>query len=161
MCFKKWGPILLTFLKALGPRARQELLDISNLIFSTGKSPQISKVAYILPLKKAGNTPGCIPSYRPLSLTSCVAKTLERILYNRLYFVAGARDWLCTEQAGFRKNRSCDGYQANKPKKTVRPSVTYKIFPSWGNIGYWNKHILGDLGKVVGVLHPYSHLAVS
>ncbi len=29
------------FLKALGPRARQELLDIFILSFSTGKSPQI------------------------------------------------------------------------------------------------------------------------
>ncbi len=30
-----------TFLKVLGPRARQELLDICNLSSSTGKSPQI------------------------------------------------------------------------------------------------------------------------
>ncbi len=30
-----------TFLKALGSRARQELLDIFNLSFSTGRSPQI------------------------------------------------------------------------------------------------------------------------
>ncbi len=68
---------------------------------------------------------------RPVSLTSCVAKTLDIILHNRLYYVAETRDWLCTEHAGFRKNRSCedqilrltqsisDGYQATKPKKTV------------------------------------------
>ncbi len=43
-----------TFLKFLGPRTRQELLDIFNLSFSTGKSPQIWKIAIILPLKKAG-----------------------------------------------------------------------------------------------------------
>ncbi len=30
-----------TFLKTLVPRARQELLDIFNLNFSTGNSPQI------------------------------------------------------------------------------------------------------------------------
>ncbi len=46
-------------------------------------------------------------------------------------------DWLCTEQAGFRKNRSCedkilrltksisDGYQATKPKKTVLVLLDY------------------------------------
>ncbi len=51
-----------TFLKALGPRARQELLGIFNLSFSTGKSPQIWKIAIILPLKKAGKPPGCISS---------------------------------------------------------------------------------------------------
>ncbi len=48
-----------TFLKSLGPRARQELLDIFNLSFSTGKSPQIWKIAITLPLKKAGKQPGC------------------------------------------------------------------------------------------------------
>ncbi len=48
-----------TFLKALGPRARQELLDIFNFTFSTGKSPQIWKIAIILLLKKAGKPPGC------------------------------------------------------------------------------------------------------
>ncbi len=36
-----------TFLKALGPRGRQELLDIFILSFSTGKSPQIWKIAII------------------------------------------------------------------------------------------------------------------
>ncbi len=56
-------------------------------------------------------------------------KTLEGILHNRLYYLADTRDWLCTEQAGFRKNRSCEdqilcltqsmcGYHATKPKKT-------------------------------------------
>ncbi len=43
-----------TFLKTLGPRARQELLDIFDLSFSTVKSPQIWKIAIILPLKKTG-----------------------------------------------------------------------------------------------------------
>ncbi len=95
-----------TFLKALGRRARLELLDIYNLSFSIGKSPQIWRIAVILPLKKAGKPPGCICSYRPVSLTSCVAKTSERILHNRLHYLAETRDWLCTEQAVFRKNRS-------------------------------------------------------
>ncbi len=130
-----------TFLKAPGPRARQELLDIFNHSFSTGKSPQIWTIAIILPLKKAEKTPGCKSLYRPVSLTSCVTKTLERILHNTLYYLAETRDWLCTEQARFRKNRSCedqilcltqstsDGYQAIKPKKTVLTLLDYsKVF---------------------------------
>ncbi len=86
-----------TFHKALGSRERQELLDIFNVSFSAGKSPQIWKIAIMLPLKKAGKPPGCIASYRPVSLTSCVAKTLERILHNSLYYLAETQDWLCTE----------------------------------------------------------------
>ncbi len=60
-----------------------------------------------------------------------MAKTLERLLHNRLYYLAETQDCLCTEQARFRKNQSCedqilrltqsisDGYQTTKPKKTV------------------------------------------
>ncbi len=66
-----------------------------------------------------------------IPIQTCVVKTLERILHNRLYYLAETLDWLCTYQASFRKNRSCedqvlrlmqsisDGYQATKPKKTV------------------------------------------
>ncbi len=60
-----------------------------------------------------------------------MAKTLETILDNRLYYLADTWDWLCPEQVGFRKNQSCDDlnpcltqsisdeYQAPKPKKTI------------------------------------------
>ncbi len=125
------------FLKALGPRARQELLEIFNLSFSTGKSPQIWKIAIILSIKKAGKPPGYISSYRSVRLTSCVVKTLERILHSRLYYLAETQDWLCTQQAGFRRNRSfedqillltqsiSDGYQATKPKETALALLDY------------------------------------
>ncbi len=53
-----------TFLKVLGPRTRQQLLDILNLSFSKGNSTQIWTIASILPLKKALKPPGCMSSYR-------------------------------------------------------------------------------------------------
>ncbi len=54
-----------TFLKALGPTAKTELLSIFNESFSKGDVPGIWKEATILPLKKAGKPPGAISSYRP------------------------------------------------------------------------------------------------
>ncbi len=113
-------------LKARSPRAKSELLEIFNCSFATGTSPQIWKRAVILPLKKAGKQPGAI-----VSLTCCVAKTMERMIHNRLYYLAETRGWLCPEQVGFRTSRSCedqilrvtqtigDGFQATKPKRTV------------------------------------------
>ncbi len=103
-----------------------------------------------MPLKKVEKPPGCISSYRTVSLTSLVAKTLERILLNRLYYLAETRDWLCTEKAGFRKNRSCedqilrlaqsisDGYQATKPKKTVLALLDYS--KAFGR--FWREDLL-------------------
>ncbi len=116
------GELSKTFLKALGARARQDLLDIFNLSFSTGKSSA--------------------------SLTTCVAKTLEEIL--RLYYLAKTRHWLCTEQVGFCKNRSyeaqilrltqsiSDGYQATKPTKTGLALLDYpKAFDH-----VWSEYLL-------------------
>ncbi len=83
-----------TFLKALGPRAKNELLEIFNCSFATGTSPQIWKSAVILPLKKTVKQPGAIVSYRQGSLTSCVAKTMERMIHNQQYYLAVTRGWL-------------------------------------------------------------------
>ncbi len=56
---------------------------------------------------------------------------MERMIHNRLYYLAKTQGWLCPEQAGFRTSRSCedqvlratqtisDGYQTTKPKRTV------------------------------------------
>ncbi len=76
----------------LGPRSRLKLLDIFNLSFSIGKLPQIWKLDTILSLNKLGK----LLSYRPVSLASCVAKMLERIIVYRLYYLAKTCDWLCT-----------------------------------------------------------------
>ncbi len=114
-----------TFLKALGLMAKAELLSIINESFYKGVVPGIWKEATILPLKKAGKPPGAISSYRPASLTSCVVKIMERMVHNRLYNLAERRGWLCSEQAGFRKLRSCedqilrDGFQAAKPQHSL------------------------------------------
>ncbi len=82
----KWAPgpdnIPPTFLNALGPRAKGELLEIFDCSFATGTSPPIWKRAVILPLKKAENHPGAIVSYRPVSLTSYVATTKECKVHN-------------------------------------------------------------------------------
>ncbi len=94
-----------TFLKALCPREKSEMLEIFNCSFASGTSPQIWKRAVILLLKKAGKQPGAIVSYRPVSLTSCVAKTMKRMIHNRLYYLAETRGWLCPEHAGFRTSR--------------------------------------------------------
>ncbi len=67
-----------TFLKALDPIAKAELLILSifNESFSKGVVPGIWKEATILPLKKAVKPPGAISSYRPVKLTCCVVITM-------------------------------------------------------------------------------------
>ena len=126
-----------SFLKALGPVAKSELLDIFNQSFQEGHTPQVWRYAAIIPLLKAGKPPGSLASFRPVSLTSCVVKTLERMVSARLYQIAETRGMFSPLQAGFRKGRSCedqilkvvqtieDGFQAKSMKRSVLVQLDY------------------------------------
>ena len=126
-----------SFLKALGPKALDELLTTFNDSFRNGDIPQLWRQATIIPVLKAGKPASKIESFRPISLTSCVVKVLEKILYNRLYHLAETKKWLSNIQPGFRKSRSCedqvlrfnqhisDGFQLDPPKRTVMALLDY------------------------------------
>ena len=90
-----------SFLKSLGPLALQELLSIFNSSFSLAHCPRIWRVATIIPLLKAGKSPSEVASFRPISLTSCVVKLLERIIADRLYYIAETNNMFSQFQAGF------------------------------------------------------------
>ena len=125
------------FLKNLGPIARQWLLNILNESWTSGYCPQEWKSADIIPLLKSGKSPEDIGSFRPVSLTSCTVKVLERMIGGRLQHMAEARGWWCAEQAGFRRGRSCedqivrlsqdisDGFQSNPMRRTVLALLDY------------------------------------
>ena len=65
-------------------------------------------LAIIIPLLKAKKPASDLASYRPISLTSCIVKVLERMVANRLYHLAETNGWISAAQAGFRKGRSCE-----------------------------------------------------
>ena len=97
-----------SFLKSLGPNAKKELLTIFNMSFRRSVCPQSWRRAVIVPILKAGKPPSDLASFRPISLTSCIAKLFERMIGERLYQVAEKRGMLNYQQAGFRKGRSCE-----------------------------------------------------
>ena len=97
-----------TFLKALETNALDELLTIFNLSFKNADCPRMWRNAVIIPLLKAGKSASELASYRPVSLTSCVVKTLESILAARLHHLAEKNGWFSHLQAGFRRGRSCE-----------------------------------------------------
>ena len=96
-----------SFLVALGPKAKQVLLDIFNLSFNNADVPQLWRNAIIIPLLKAGKPASQLASFRPISLTSCVVKLFERMMVDRLVTLAENNHWFHDTQAGFRKRRNC------------------------------------------------------
>ncbi len=89
--------------------------------------PGISKETTILPLKIAGKPPEVTSSYRPISPTSCVVTTMERMLRT-------ACTTLPRQVGGFKVNRlaslnmdqilritqtTCDGCQVVKSQRSL------------------------------------------
>ena len=96
------------FISALGPNALDFLLEIFNDSWRTCVSPAHWRNAIIVPLLKRGKPASQINSFRPVSLTSCIAKTMERMVANRLTNLAKSNGWWSPDQAGFRSMRSCE-----------------------------------------------------
>ena len=92
----------------LGSAAVCKLLQIYNHSWEQGVLPQIWRAATMIPILKKGKDPKKANSYRPVSLTSCVVKTMERIVNERLKWYLKTENLLAPEQAGFRQFRSTE-----------------------------------------------------
>lgn len=93
------------FLKAVGLRTKQWLLDFFNEILRTGKLPKLFKVTKVIAVLKPGKEGTDASHYRPISLLSMTYKLLEKLILNRIQETIDTI--IPTEQGGFRKNRSC------------------------------------------------------
>ena len=60
----------------------------------------------VIPIQKPGKDHSGPNSYRPISLTSCVCKTLERMINDRLIWYLEHNNILTDIQCGFRKRKS-------------------------------------------------------
>ena len=93
------SPIML---KHLGPKGIRFLTNIFNTCVNTATIPSIWKVGRIIPLLKPGKPADEGSSYRPISLLSPMAKTLESVLLPEI----SASIKLANHQHGFRKAHS-------------------------------------------------------
>ncbi|XP_063858322.1 uncharacterized protein LOC135099747 [Scylla paramamosain] len=60
------------------------VLDLFNMSLTAGKLPHSWKTAIIIPIPKGDGT------FRPISLTSCLCKMMERVILNRLIYIRWA-----------------------------------------------------------------------
>ena len=115
----------------LGPKSKKKLLQLFNDSWKTGNVPQIWRDAIMVPVHKKGKDKTDASSYRPISLTSCTGKLMERLINTRLMWHLESKNHISPEQAAFRQNRSTedqvtyiaqeieDGFQEGKHTLTV------------------------------------------
>jgi len=72
------------FLKHAGKEARNSICTWFQKIWETAVVPSLWKKATVVPMLKANKDPTSTASYRPISLTSTMGKTMERIINTRL-----------------------------------------------------------------------------
>ena len=86
-------------LKYLPENSLETLLNIFNYIWTTGKFPKDWIYATIIQIPEPNN-------YRPIALTSCQCKTLERMINKRLTWSLESNNHISLFQSGFRSDCS-------------------------------------------------------
>ena len=97
-------------LKHLPSDALESLLSIMNEIWRTGEFPEDWHKAVIIPIPKPGKDKTEATNYRPIALTSCICKTMERMINDRLVWFLESNNLISGNQAGFRKNYSTNDH---------------------------------------------------
>ena len=86
----------------------------------------------MIPILKEGKDPKKANSYRPVNLTSCVVKTMERIVNERLKWYLETKNLLAPEQAGFRQFRSTEDQATCLSQETEEAFQEQKlVLVSW------------------------------
>ena len=94
-------------LKEAGPGIVGPLTTLFNRSISLGQVPDEWKHAIVSPIYKGGRKDKRSPTnYRPISLTSCVARTMEKLLHCQVLEYLQTNGLLYEHQAGFLPNHS-------------------------------------------------------
>ena len=98
-------PILLANCEAT---LKPVLHNVFNASLRLQYFPNRYKTGRVIFIQKPGGAITDPKSYRPITLLSVIGKLLERIVSNRLWYIAEKEQWLSPEQFGFRRNRGAE-----------------------------------------------------
>ena len=85
---------------------QKALLSIYNRIFAENVFPVQWKTAAVIPIPKANKDNSIPTNYRPISLTSCLCKLMEKMINLRLSWFLEKEKCFSRVQSGFRQGRS-------------------------------------------------------
>ena len=82
-----------------------EILKLFNYIWCSGNFPEEWRHSTLIPIPKPGKPADKVDSYRPIQLTSCLCKLMERMIAKRLSWYVNQTDLISKYQSAFRKGR--------------------------------------------------------
>ena len=102
------GPddIPYAMIRRLSEESQAIVLDIFNRVWQEGVLPSGWKVATVLPFPKQGKDHSIATNFRPIALTSCLCKLLEKIINVRLVWFHEKGGFISPSQCGFRRMHS-------------------------------------------------------
>lgn len=104
---KSAGPDSIPFdlLKEMSDTQKEQLLNYYNFIWNTG-FPHQWRNTIIIPILKPGKCATDPTSYRPIALTNCLCKVMEKMINWRLQAHLEEKKYLDVSQSGFRAGHS-------------------------------------------------------
>ena len=95
-----------SMLRNMSDRTFEFLLYIYNRVWAQHEFPSEWRKAILIPFLKPEKDPTSVDSYRPIALTSCLCKILEKIVNSILRYFIEKKELLTAYHYGFRKKRS-------------------------------------------------------
>ena len=81
-------------------------LKVYNHVWESGCFPPSWREAVAIPISKPGKDHSDPGNFRPIALTTCLCKTMERMINARIMWSLESQGLLSEKQCGFRKNHS-------------------------------------------------------
>lgn len=94
-------------------RAKLALLDAYNVVWTTGNYPDGWRRSLVTAIPKKGSKSMEPDDYRPISLTSCIGKVMERMINRRLSTILREKNLLDERQYAFQRGKGAGIYLAN------------------------------------------------
>ena len=82
------------------------ILNFFNFLWTNNIFPDSWRTAIVIPILKPGKNPHLCSSYRPISLTSCFCKLMEKMINRRLIMYLDRENIIQPYQSGTRKSHS-------------------------------------------------------
>lgn len=140
--------IEIALLQQLPDVAKRRLLHLINRSFTKGEVPAKWRVSMLISIPK----PRPDRKFRPISLTSVIARTAERMVYK--VFMKWLQPFLPHSQAGFRMHRSteeqiealCEGITHEWNKKRQTMAIFCDLSAAYDRVPHHN--LLVKLGNI-------------